>query len=70
MVVKCAPQLEWPAESNVETHWSWDLRSETLERTFEACCLSGRALHICHRLAGNLSGNPVVHDLGAWREHA
>ena len=31
MIVKCAPQTEWPAETNVETHWSWDLRTETLE---------------------------------------
>jgi hypothetical protein len=21
VVVKCAPQMEWPAETNVETHW-------------------------------------------------
>ena len=40
VIVKCAPQTEWPAETNVETHWSWDLRTETLERTFEPCCLS------------------------------
>lgn len=40
VVVKCAPQMEWPAETNVETHWSWDLRTETVERSFEACCLS------------------------------
>ena len=40
VIVKCAPQVEWPAETNVETHWSWDLRTESLERSFEACCLS------------------------------
>ena len=45
---------EWPAQSNVESHWFWDLGaadsssssddpkppSEVLERTFEPCCLS------------------------------